>query len=287
MVQVPRAHDLVRLRPQRRCPPQRLVPGVRVADPAPVGLQSRDVAQTSESSRQTHGSAGQRRRRVHSRRHSASRRLGPYDEVMIEQESTTRMTMPDDEIATALQVVGMDLAQLVGPHALYPRRNPTANVGATPGALPELTVRPPRRSADLGELPRPTVPRPGREVVEAVEAVVLVPDEPASVESAPRLVDLRVGERLDPHHGTRPARRPRNAASTPPRRTSGRRAPRQEAPWPSFSRRLSRDAIACGATPRSSPPCTSLRACKSLPPERWRSRVRAPLPRPGRRPRAA
>src|SRR6476660_8843487 len=142
MVQVPRAHDLVRLRPQRRCPPQRLVPGVRVADPAPVGLQSRDVAQTSESSRQTHGSAGQRRRRVQSRRHSASRRLGPYDEVMIEQESTTRMTMPDDEIATALQVVGMDLAQLVGPHALYPRRNPTANVGATPGALPELTVRP-------------------------------------------------------------------------------------------------------------------------------------------------
>src|SRR5690349_22740468 len=98
---------------------------------------------------------------------------------MVEQERSARMAVADDEVAVGPQVVNVDLPELVRPDALHPARDPVADVGAVPRALPELSVGSSRRRAELDELTRPRVPRPGLEVVEAVEAVVLVPHEPA------------------------------------------------------------------------------------------------------------
>src|SRR6188472_4374088 len=103
------------------------------------------------------------------------------------------MAASDDEVAARPEGVGVDLSELVRADALYPGRDPVADVGAMPRALPELAVRSARRGAELDELSRPRVPRPGLEVVEVVEAVVLVPDEPTAVEGAPRLGELGVG----------------------------------------------------------------------------------------------
>ena len=89
------------------------------------------------------------------------------------------MTVPDDHVAARTQVVRVYIAELIGPDALYPHRRPAANVGTVPWTVPVLTRRPPGRGAELREPVRLRVPGPRGEVVEAVEAVVLVPDEPA------------------------------------------------------------------------------------------------------------
>jgi len=123
---------------------------------------------------------------------------------MIEQERSSRMTVPDDHVAARTQVVRVYIAELIGPDALYPHRRPAANVGTVPWTVPVLTRRPPGRGAELREPVRLRVPGPRGEVVEAVEAVVLVPDEPAPGVGGPRLIELRIGERLDPGYGARP-----------------------------------------------------------------------------------
>src|SRR5579859_5450396 len=117
-----------------------------------------------------------------------------------EKKGALSMTGVDDPIGAGAQVVDVHGRDVVRSRTLRPRGDSVANVGLPPGALPEVAARTSGRRPDLPELARLRVPRPGREVVEAVEAVVLVPDKPATVECAVRLIVVGIGERSDPRH---------------------------------------------------------------------------------------
>ena len=107
------------------------------------------------------------------------------------------MSLADDAVGAACEVVDVDLPNTSGPRSLRPRGEAVAGVGLAPRARPEAAGRSRLCRPDLPELPALGIPRPGREVVEARERVILVPDEPASVERAVRLVCARVRKSLD------------------------------------------------------------------------------------------
>ena len=139
----------------------------------------------------------------------------PRQEVPAKKKRASRMTVANDEVATVGQVVAVNLPELVGPDSLHPGRDPLANVRASPRALPELAARAPRGTPDLRDLARSGVPRPHAEVVEAVEAVVFLPDQPPTVVRGGRLVEFRIGEGLDPNHGSCPPIDLRHAGEAP------------------------------------------------------------------------
>jgi len=138
----------------------------------------------------------------HPRACAPSRRLRPDDERAGDEERPLRMSSVGDHVAHLREVVDVDVSDPAATRALGPGGDPVADVWLSPRRDPERAVGGALRRTDLRDRAGARVPRPGREVVEVLERVVLVPDEPAAVEGTVRLVRPRVGEAADTRDAT-------------------------------------------------------------------------------------
>ena len=171
-------------------------PGIEVCRPGAVGDHEVRPVHGPQDGGQHGRLAGAQAERVQRGLRSRLIRFGPDEQVPVE-ERRLGMAATDDAGLPGRQVGQHHLDLAARPVALRPGGVVSADRRGMPGARPRGAVAAAQRMAEPAQPPGSRVPGVDREVIQALQRVSLLPDQPAPARGPVGLVDGRVGEGPD------------------------------------------------------------------------------------------